>query len=199
MTTRDPRKDSTPNDVTHTFPAFSTLHGDERMTAWKQVRSFVLPLVVTIIVPGLMYWLIPGAGPINSLCRAIGLILWLLSIAGFWSTETTFMFNDQSLFPGDAPTKFLCVGAQRITRNPMMQFGIFPILFSLGLLLTPWVWIWMAVFIVGMDWHIRKHEEPELRKRFPEYAKYMCRVPRWGFTTHPYDKYIPPRQLKGAA
>jgi protein-S-isoprenylcysteine O-methyltransferase Ste14 len=196
--TSDPSKDSTPHDETTMLPVFSTLHGSDRMTVWKQVRSFVLPLIVTIIVPGLMYVLIPGAGPINSLARGVGLILWLLSVVGFWSTEITFILNGQSLFPGDAPTKFLCVGAQRVTRNPMMLFGIFPILFSLGLLLTPWIWIWMVVFIIGMDWHIRKHEEPQLYKSFNEYGKYMHHVPRWGITFHPYHKTVPPTRFKKA-
>ena len=93
-----------------------------------------------------------------------------------------------TLAPIDPPRHLVVSGLYRYTRNPMYHgvlavllgqawlFGIMSILtYALGVLIA------FHLFVV-------LYEEPALESRFHEsYVAYRQAVPRWGFTTHPYE------------
>ena len=80
-------------------------------------------------------------------------------------------------------------GLYRVTRNPM-YVGVLVTLAGEALLLdsVPLA-VWAAVVAVAVHLFVVLYEEPVLESQFGEsYRAYRRAVPRWGFTTRPFQE-----------
>lgn len=160
-----------------------------RATVPEQIFSLWRPVVVLGVVPALAVWHFGwsfglGTGWQVPASRAAGLVLAGLWAWWFWWAEGTFMRRGISLNPNwrrplhprrrwtwKPPTggTLITSGPYRYSTAPMI-FGVFCGLWAEGFLLSPWVFIWAAVFTSGMTTWIMVRERPELRRRFGQQA-----------------------------
>ena len=109
---------------------------------------------------------------------------WLLVAAGLAGLLTCvrafFVTGRGTLAPWDPPQCLVAVGLYRFTRNPMYV--------SIIILLAGWslaagstvLGIYAPCLAVAFHLRVVLHEEPWLRRNFPEaWASYAARVPRW--------------------
>jgi protein-S-isoprenylcysteine O-methyltransferase Ste14 len=83
--------------------------------------------------------------------------------------------------PGIAvpPNKLVAEGRYRYTRNPMYLGHL---IFLLGLAVTFWSWLGLALFLLHVVWFHRRVREDEARLQKPfgaQYADYRARVKWW--------------------
>lgn len=93
-----------------------------------------------------------------------------------------------TLAPVDPPKRLVVRGLYRFTRNPMYN-GVLAVLAGEAWLFRNTSLLQFAV-LMFVIFHVTVlvYEEPALESQFGEsYAAYRQAVPRWGFTTRPFD------------
>jgi protein-S-isoprenylcysteine O-methyltransferase Ste14 len=159
------------------------------MSVWRHVRAVgLLPVVVTIVVPGIILW----AGDEVDVNRALvlpGAVLIALGLAlVVWTVKLFAQIGRGTLAPWDPTSRLVVRGPYRHVRNPMIS-GVLAVLLgeaavfgSLPLLL------WFAAAFAVNAVYMPLVEEPGLRKRFGEdYEAYHANVPRWLPRLRPWD------------
>jgi protein-S-isoprenylcysteine O-methyltransferase Ste14 len=152
----------------------------------RQLKSFVLPFTVLVIVPFLLLFdfsrvrlrfvmpspiaqLTVGGG----LC-VIGLVLLVATIASFVRR------GGGTLAPWDPPSRLVVHGPYAHTRNPMISGVAFVLLGEAALSWSLSILAWFSVFVIVNTIYFVVSEEPRLVSRFgDEYLEYRKHVPMW--------------------
>jgi len=159
------------------------------VSVWRHLRAIgLLPVMVTVVVPGILVWHGGPARPQWALALP-GLALLALGIALVAWTVTLFVrVGRGTLAPWDPTSRLVVLGPYRHVRNPMIS-GVLAILLGEGALfgsLSLLLWA-TAVFAVNAV-YLPLIEEPGLRRRFgEEYDTYRANVPRWLPRLRPWD------------
>ena len=174
------------------------------MTVLKHLRAVVLlPLNVTVIIPGLLLYL-SGAWPqLGSLVAgprllttvlggcliALGL---LLLIATNWLFAT---IGKGTLAPWNPTQNLVVQGVYRHVRNPMISGVLFILLGEVTLFWSPAILGWFLLFFTANGVYIPLAEEPGLQQRFGQsYRDYRANVPRWIPRLQPWSPQVSERQ-----
>lgn len=159
------------------------------MSVWRHLRAIgLLPVMVTVVVPGILVWRGGSARPQWALALP-GLALLALGIALVAWTVTLFVrVGRGTLAPWDPTSRLVVLGPYRHVRNPMIS-GVLAILLAEAALfgsLSLLLWA-TAVFAVNAV-YLPLVEEPGLRRRFgEEYDAYRANVPRWVPRLRPWE------------
>jgi protein-S-isoprenylcysteine O-methyltransferase Ste14 len=151
------------------------------VSVWRHVRAIgLLPVVVTLAVPGLIVWrsgtasmswvrIVPGIALI-----AAGLVL----VA--WTIGLFARFGRGTLAPWDPTRRLVVRGPYRHVRNPMIE-GVLLVLFGEAALFGSFpLLLWLTGVLAANALYIPLVEEHALRRRFgQEYDAYCASVPRW--------------------
>jgi protein-S-isoprenylcysteine O-methyltransferase Ste14 len=153
---------------------------------FRQLSSFVLPVVVVVIVPGLgiarfhpfslahhfwVKWVQLAAG---SLLQAFGLFLLVRTIGLFISV------GRGTLAPWDPTQQLVVRGVYRYVRNPMILGVAVMILGESVALGSWWAFGWFVIVIAVNTIYFKVSEEPGLVRRFGNaYVEYRRHVPMW--------------------
>jgi len=148
----------------------------------------LLPVMATIVIPGLVTYLtgpvsigwslLPPLNLIPSLLGfcliALGLILMIKSITLFAT------IGGGTLAPWDPTQKLVVQGVYRYVRNPMIS-GVFCVLLGEAVLLGSLpLFCWFTFFVLLNLIYTPLIEERDLERRFGEdYVLYKRNVPRW--------------------
>ena len=159
------------------------------MSVWRHLRAIgLLPVTVTIVVPGLILWrtgaeLAPW--PLATLGVAlIGIGLALVT----WTVSLFVRIGKGTLAPWDPTSRLVVVGPYRHVRNPMISGVLTVLLGEAALFGSLPLLVWFgAVFAVNAV-YFPLVEEPGLRERFGEdYDAYRANVPRWLPRLRPWE------------
>ena len=140
----------------------------------------LLPVTVTLVVPGLILWQ-SGADPRG---WALGLLGGVLVAGGValvaWTATLFARIGRGTIAPWDPTRRLVVLGPYRHVRNPMISGVLAILLGEAALFGSPPLLLWFAgVFAVNAV-YLPLVEEPGLRRRFgPEYEEYRANVPRW--------------------
>jgi len=94
-----------------------------------------------------------------------------------------------TLAPIDPPRHLVVSGLYRYTRNPMYNGVLAVLLGEAWLFGSTSILKYAMCALIAFHLFVVLYEEPALEAQFPEsYRAYRQAVPRWGFTTHPYEK-----------
>jgi protein-S-isoprenylcysteine O-methyltransferase Ste14 len=163
---------------------------------WRQVKSFARPVVVLGVIPFAITWLVSvswshatvgsvdwlwvirfraglGSGMTHTVTRGLGWVLLEVGLVFFWWAEGTFIRHGLTLAPEDKPDRLVTSGPFRYCTHPMF-FGVLCVSYAEGFLLSPWVFVFTAVFSLWLfSWYLPYQEEPALRLHFgDEWAHY---------------------------
>ena len=155
----------------------------------QQIRAIILlPVIVTIVIPGILIywtytvyvgWSLPR--PMNLIPIFIGLFLIIFGLILLIETITLFATTGKgTLAPWDPTQKLVIQGVYRFVRNPMIT-GVFSILLGeTALSGSPYILIWFFLFFIVNLIYIPFFEEPDLIRRFGnDFIEYKKNVPRW--------------------
>jgi protein-S-isoprenylcysteine O-methyltransferase Ste14 len=158
--------------------------GSEPSPSWHaHLRSFVLPLTVTVLVP---WWLLARDGAaaaphVSPVPRVAGVVLAAGGLAMLaWTVSLFARLGRGTLAPWDPTRQLVVAGPYAYVRNPMIT-GVLCILLGEALVLgDSRLWSWAALFFVINAVYFVLVEEPGLRRRFgAAYDAYRREVPRW--------------------
>lgn len=152
----------------------------------RHLRSFVLPITVTVLVPFLLIGRFNPLGlevslplpvlqlPLGALFLCLGLTLLVMTIRMFAR------LGRGTLAPWDPTHRLVTEGVYGYTRNPMIS-GVLLILIGEAILLgSREIAIWALIFLFINMLYFKVYEEPGLVKRFgEEYRTYRAHVPMW--------------------
>ena len=153
----------------------------------RQLISFLLPILVTIIIP---WFLLEGnlripaflhPTVLTGILFVAGLLLILVGLSLLVMTIRSFILIGRgTLAPWDPTKKLVVSGPYAYVRNPMIS-GVIAILLGESLLFLSWkVFAWFVLAFFINDLYFRLSEEPGLLARFgKEYREYKRNVPRW--------------------
>jgi protein-S-isoprenylcysteine O-methyltransferase Ste14 len=161
----------------------------------SQVKSFILPVTVLLIIPGIIFWLgrfTIGWGMnlpwylapllIGALVTGIGLYFLVLCIKLFVN------IGMGTLAPWSPTKKLVAAGPYRYVRNPMISGVLITLLGETIILGSFGIFVEFVLFWVGNHIYFIFSEEPGLEKRFGEdYRVYKRNVPRWIPRLKPWD------------
>ena len=159
-----------------------------RQDTASQIRSFVLPFTVLVVIPLLVVvgtkgfrfgW---GLGmPYDALVVCIGLVIVMAGLYLLIATIVLFMNVGRGTLAPWAPTKKLVViGPYRYVRNPMISGVLIALLGESIVFGSMAIFSWFILFFVINHVYFIRSEEPGLVKRFgSEYLSYRNNVPRW--------------------
>ena len=150
---------------------------------WRTLwYSLIVPGVVTILVPVVLYQLDPDPSPWAVMSwRWLGLVPLGLGYALYaWCAFEFATRGRGTPSPFDPPQQLVTNGAYRWTRNPI-YVGMVAILLGEQLLFPTWYGIkYFAGALVVMHLIVVWWEEPALRRRYGDaYESYCARVGRW--------------------
>lgn len=154
-------------------------------TLGRQIRSFILPVFVVLIVP---YWVLnaaaipPHSSPVITwLFRLAGLVVGGLGLALFsWCISLFVQIGQGTLAPWDPTRRLVAVGPYRLTRNPMITSVVLMLLGEALFWRSIPVAVWSGLFILINHLYFILVEEPGLERRFgDDYRAYKKQVPRW--------------------
>jgi protein-S-isoprenylcysteine O-methyltransferase Ste14 len=159
-----------------------------RQDTASQIKSFVLPFTVLIVVPALLLWCPKGFRfgwglglPYDAIAVCIGLVI---IIAGLYLLVSTILLfkniGKGTLAPWAPPEKLVVTGPYRHVRNPMIT-GVLIVLVGEAIVFgSAALSICFVLFFIINHIYFIYSEEPGLVKRFGnEYIRYMKNVPRW--------------------
>jgi protein-S-isoprenylcysteine O-methyltransferase Ste14 len=153
-------------------------------SAFALLRSFTLPIGVTIVIPSLILVserVRPVVGRVDLLGAVTGGPLVLVGLTLIAWTVSLFARKGRgTLAPWDPPRHLVVLGPYQHVRNPMITgvsivvLGEALALHSIGLA------AWGAAVVAINHVYFILSEEPGLRRRFgDEYERYSRNVPRW--------------------
>jgi|SRR3954466_12208600 len=150
------------------------------MREFLLTRGFILPVVVTGVVPTILVILSRGWSRATVTSWLAGVPVYAAGIGMLGWTTGLFDRHDGSLAPWNPPTELVIEGPYRWCRNPMIS-GIFAMLLGETIIMrSKWIAGWFALFVTIQHLFVCLHEEPDLSRRFgAPYDEYRRRVPRW--------------------
>lgn len=153
-----------------------------------QIKSFMLPLAVLIIIPAAILWLARNF----SIGWGFGLpwdALIVLAAAVLIGTGLYYLFVTIALFasigkgtlaPWSPTSKLVIIGPYRFVRNPMISGVLMTLLGEAVAFGSMGIFIWFLLFLLVNHIYFIRSEEPGLARRFgEEYLEYKRNVPRW--------------------
>ncbi len=156
-------------------------------SAVNQVKSFILPLVVLIIIPGAILWATGfrigwGLGlPWDMLIVLLGALL--MGTGLYYLSITIWLFINigrGTLAPWSPTRKLVVIGPYRYVRNPMISGVLMTLLGEPVVFGSIGIFIWFLLFFIVNHIYFIYSEEPGLERRFgQEYLVYKKNVPRW--------------------
>ncbi len=140
----------------------------------------LLPVMVTVAVPGLVLWghsFDPAAWPLVLLgVLLIGLGFALVA----WTVALFATIGRGTLAPWDPTARLVVLGPYRHVRNPMISGVLAVLLGEAALFASAPLLLWFAAVFAVNAVYFPLVEEPGLRKRFgADYDAYCANVPRW--------------------
>jgi len=129
---------------------------------------------------------VPSLG-LASVCAGVlaitGALVLLRCVWDFFAT------GKGTLAPIDPPRFLVVQGLYRFTRNPMYNGVVALILGEAGLFRSVALVEYALLVLVLFHLFVFLYEEPALESQFGEsYRAYRRAVPRWGFTTRPFQE-----------
>ena len=165
------------------------------MKALLAIRAlFFVALLPGVIAGYVPYQMLLGADRLhvpafNTTSVASGLLI-LVGVTVLLRCVWDFFARGKgTLAPIDPPRHLVVSGLYRYTRNPMYN-GVLAVLLGQAWLFGSTSVLTYALFVlVAFHLFVVLYEEPVLESQFQEsYVAYRRAVPRWGFTTHPYEE-----------
>lgn len=141
----------------------------------------LLPFMVTVVLPWLLYERFGGLAADAPLLRGLGALLLLAGLLLFaWCVWLFFRVGRGTLAPWDPTQALVAAGPYAYTRNPMIS-GVAAMLAGQALWLrSPALALWALAFVLINHAYFVLSEEPGLEQRFGQsYRDYKARVPRW--------------------
>jgi len=138
----------------------------------RQLKSFVLPFAVLVIVPFLLLFdfcqprlRVSMPYPIAQI--AVGTVLSVLGLILMIATISRFIRRGRgTLAPWDPPLHLVVDGPYAYTRNPMISGVGFVLLGEAALSWSLPILIWFAAFVAVNTLYFKVFEEPGLVRRF---------------------------------
>ena len=165
------------------------------MSRKAHAQSFMLPILVTILIPFLILFLTRWTPswlllfPLNYLAGMFSLISIIVGLYLLTSTIRMFARIGRGTLAPWKPTQNLVVhGIYRYARNPMISGGLLVLFGESVLFGSTLMFLWSLFFLIGNHFYFIKSEESGLVKRFgDEYLRYAENVPRWIPRRTPWD------------
>jgi protein-S-isoprenylcysteine O-methyltransferase Ste14 len=151
------------------------------VSVWRHLLAIgLLPVMVTVVVPGLLVW--RGAADVAAwplvLSGAVLIVLGLSLVT--WTLALFAKVGRGTLAPWDPTSRLVVIGPYRQVRNPMISGVLSILLGEAALAASPPLLLWFATVFAVNAAYLPLVEEPGLRSRFgAEYDAYMANVPRW--------------------
>ena len=153
----------------------------------NQVKSFILPFTVLLIVPGGILWATGfrigwGFGwPWDAVVVLAGSVLMGNGLYYLFMTIWLFInIGKGTLAPRTPTKKLVIIGPYRHVRNPMIAGVLLTLLGQSIAFDSTWIFMWFLLFFGINHIYFVNFEEPALEKRFDgEYVTYKKNVPRW--------------------
>jgi protein-S-isoprenylcysteine O-methyltransferase Ste14 len=159
------------------------------VSVWRHIRAIgLLPLMVTVVVPGVVVWR-SGAELAGRPLAAAGALLVALGVMLVtWTVRLFARLGRGTLAPWDPTSRLVVAGPYRHVRNPMISGVLAVLLGEAALLGSIPLLVWFgAVFAVNAV-YFPLVEEPGLRRRFgDDYDAYRANVPRWLPRLRPWE------------
>lgn len=144
--------------------------------------SVVFVFIPTILVKANEMLNVPTINHLTA--RYIGCLLFMIGLALFIYCFMLFRLSGKGTpVPTRPPQKLVANGLFAYSRNPI-YISHFLILTGIGLFLGILTIIgYTIIYIICIDFYIKRFEEPELKRRFgDQYINYCKKTPRWIFS-----------------
>ena len=140
----------------------------------------LLPVTVTLVVPGLILWRNGAEGGGWALVL-VGAVLVAAGVALVAWTATLFArVGRGTIAPWDPTSRLVVLGPYRHVRNPMISGVLAILLGEAAIFASVPLLLWFAGVFAVNALYLPLVEEPGLRKRFgADYDAYRANVPRW--------------------
>ena len=140
----------------------------------------LLPVTVTLVVPGLILWR-NGADGGGWALVLVGAVLVAAGVALVAWTATLFArVGRGTIAPWDPTSRLVVLGPYRHVRNPMISGVLAILLGEAAIFASVPLLLWFAGVFAVNALYLPLVEEPGLRKRFgADYDAYRAGVPRW--------------------
>jgi len=140
----------------------------------------LLPVTVTLVVPGLILWR-NGADGGGWALVLVGAVLVTAGVALVAWTATLFAgVGRGTIAPWDPTSRLVVLGLYRHLRNPMISGVLAVLLGEAAIFASVPLLLWFAGVFAVNALYLPLVEEPGLRKRFgADYDAYRANVPRW--------------------
>ena len=140
----------------------------------------LLPVTVTLVVPGLILWRNGAEGGGWALVL-VGAVLVAAGVALVAWTATLFArVGRGTIAPWDPTSRLVVLGPYRHVRNPMISGVLAILLGEAAIFASVPLLLWFAGVLAVNALYLPLVEEPGLRKRFgADYDAYRANVPRW--------------------
>jgi len=153
----------------------------------NQVKSFILPATVLLIIPAGILWATGfrigwGLGwPWDAVVVLAGSVLMGNGLYYLFMTILLFInIGKGTLAPWSPTKKLVIIGPYRHVRNPMIASVIIILLGQSIAFGSAWIFVWFLLFFGTNHIYFVNSEEPGLENRFGgEYLTYKKNVPRW--------------------
>lgn len=153
-----------------------------------QIKSFILPLTVLIIIPAAIIWISGnfrigwGFGlPWDAVIVLAGAVI--MGNGLYYLSITIALFiniGKGTLAPWSPTRKLVILGPYRYVRNPMISGVLMTLLGESIAFGSMGIFIWFLLFFMVNHIYFLYSEEPGLAERFgEEYLIYKKNVPRW--------------------
>jgi protein-S-isoprenylcysteine O-methyltransferase Ste14 len=173
------------------------------MSTRKHLRAIVLlPVMVTVVVPGALVVLTGGVNigwslspPLHLVPTLFGLLLIGTGLLAVVHTIGLFAARGEgTLAPWDPTRKLVQQSLYRHMRNPMISGVLLVLLGEVAVAGSIALLGWTALFLMANLIYIPLVEERSLEGRFgQEYARYRQNVPAWIPRLRPWDPDMPQR------
>ena len=165
------------------------------MRAFLAIRALFFVILLPGTVAGyLPYEILLSSGrllfpPLGASSIAAGVLTLTGALVLLRCVWDFFATGKGTLAPVDPPRHLVVTGLYRYTRNPMYN-GVLAALIGEAWFFSSATVLWYAAFVlIAFHLFVVLYEEPTLESLFQEsYRAYRRSVPRWGFTTHPYEE-----------
>ena len=140
----------------------------------------LLPVTVTLVVPGLILWRngADGGGWALVLVGAVLVTAGVTLVA--WTATLFARVGRGTIAPWDPTSRLVVLGPYRHVRNPMISGVLAILLGEAAIFASVPLLLWFAGVFAVNALYLPLVEEPGLRKRFgADYDAYRANVPRW--------------------
>ena len=160
----------------------------------KHLRDIILlPFMVTVVIPYLLYNGNQTLLPDNFILKSAGIIFYCAGLSLFlWTNYLFKTFGKGTLAPWSVKQHLVIRGPYKYCRNPMITGVLFILIGETLFLHSTNILIWTCIFFTIHIFYFAFKEEPDLYKRFgEEYKLYKENVPRWipRLTPYPGNKF----------